>query len=360
MSHENKWWLKNTEDALNDSSLSTPLIGLPKFRGQPKDIEAQKNYYDDDAYLYDSTSDEESDEESEKILKGSSEKKEKRNSTRHKKEEGGSDDGSDGPDGSDDSDDSNESEESDEEEEKKPWSTKFIAVSGLGAVAMLINFGSMYLAYSTSFLLLAPTTIAAIGAGVVGSAVVPIVVYRESLMGEITSAREGINRIRQEVNQLGKQNKRLAKSRKNMAKELKKLKECEEKLTDTVERNGASVDEFLDLVEENQKIMEKMKGHFNAKIIQDCVRIIIKFDKDQDFILSSRELPMLIYSLKSFDINIPDEAAFKGALTDKSVAIAIDYVTKILEESQAEDAKNDKYGLSHPDAMDKYRNISED
>ena len=131
-------------------------------------------------------------------------------------------------------------------------------------------------------------------------------------------------------------------------------------MQDTVERNGASVDEFVEVVEENQKIMTKMKGHFDAKIIQDCVKIIIKYDKDQDFMLSSRELPMLIYALKSFDINIPDEAAFKAALIDRSVSVAIDHVTQLIEQTALEEAKRDKYGLSKPGAMEKYRNIPED
>ena len=119
------------------------------------------------------------------------------------------------------------------------------------------------------------------------------------------------------------------------------------------------MDEFCELVEENQAIMKKMKSHFDAKVIQDCVRIIIKYDKDHDFILSSREMPMLIYALKSFDIKIEDPTEFKAALTEKSVSTAIQYVTDLLEAQAAAEAAADKYGLSKPSAMEKYRNIPE-
>ena len=125
-----------------------------------------------------------------------------------------------------------------------------------------------------------------------------------------------------------------------------------------MERNGASVDEFCELVEENQAIMKKMKSHFDAKVIQDCVRIIIKYDKDHDFILSSREMPMLIYALKSFDIPFEAEE-FRAALTDKSVSVAIQHVTDLLTAHAEAEAKADKYGLSKPQAMEKYRKIAD-
>ena len=120
------------------------------------------------------------------------------------------------------------------------------------------------------------------------------------------------------------------------------------------------MDEFVELVEENQKIMNKMKGHFDAKVVQDCVRIIIKYDKDNDFILSSKEMPMLIYALKSFDIQIESEAEFKQKLQNKSVSTAIQYVTDILEEQARKEAAADKYGLSKPEAMEKLRKIADD
>jgi len=304
-----KWWLMSTSQVVKDKALTQTLLRKKK---------AKKDESSDDDYSDISSGDEND------IENGSG-------------GEGG--------------------ENSGEKEKLKPkfWYVAIAAASSLGINGVL---GYLVLAGATTFA--APAVLIPAIAGSIASVVSMFAVKRELDINGASSLRDAINQVRGQVNGLKKQTKRLAKSRKQMGKELKRLKECEENLQFAVEQNGASVDEFVELVEENQKIMNKMKGHFDAKVVQDCVRIIIKYDKDNDFMLSSKEMPMLIYALKSFDIQIESEAEFKQKLQNKSVSTAIQYVTDILEEQARKEAAADKYGLSKPEAMEKLRKIADD
>jgi len=266
----------------------------------------------------------------------------------------------------DDSDDDDDLEEENgnvqegEEGSKKKLTRKFLAVAGACAGALVFNIASLVTMGLSATSLLSATTIAAAGAGIVGAVIAPIAYFREKNIVAVSSRRGQINAIRQQVNQLKKQNKRVGKSRKTSRERINKMKEVETKLELIVEKNGASVDEFLDLLAENQKLMDKMKFYFDAKVIQDIVRIIIRYDKDKDFMLSSREMPMLIYALKSFDVNITDVGKFKKDLTDKSVPTAIQYVDDILKQQYIEAVAKDKYLLSKPDTMSKFRKVLAD
>lgn len=310
-----KWWMLDTDAVAKDKSLNEPLLN------KKDDLEAQLGDLDDD------------------------------------------DDFSDDDDDVDDIDEVDEVNENKDgetaEPEKKSLGAKFwyVVAGSVGTIGANVGLG--YLILSSTAFVFAPVVLLPLSAGLFASMTSGFAIYREKKLAGISSLREALNLVRGQVNGLSKQNKRLTKSRKQMGRELKKLKACEEKLTYTVEANGASVDEFVSLVEENQEIMIKMKKHFDAKIVQDCVRIIIKYDKDKDFILSNREMPMLIYALKSFDININDPNEFKAALTNKSVSTAIQYVTDLLEAQAAAEAASDKYGLSKPGAMEKYRKIAD-
>lgn len=308
-----KWWMLDADAVTKDKSLNEPLLN------KKDDLEAQMGDLDDDDD--DDLSLDDSDDE----------------------EEGNDENGA----------------GSTAEPEKKSLGARFwyVVTASLGTVGA--NAGLGYLIVTSAAALTSPIALLPLAAGMFASMTSVFAIVREKKIAGITSLREALNLVRGQVNGLAKQNKRLNKSRKAMGRELKKLKACEEKLTDTVEANGASVDEFVELVEENQEIMLKMKKHFDAKVVQDCVRIIIKFDKDKDFILSSREMPMLIYALKSFDIEIKDDNEFKAALTNKSVSSAIQYVTDLLEAQAAAEAASDKYGLSKPSAMEKYRKIAD-
>lgn len=295
----NKWWMRDAETAAKEKALNEPLLDDD----------------DDDEDDFDDSSDEEENRD--------------------------------------------ENHEKNEEEKPKTLGAKFwyVATASLGTMA--VNVGVAYLVLAGAAVVLAPVVLVPVAAGTLASITSVFAITREKKIAGVTSLRDALNRVRGQVNSLGKQNRKLTKSRKNMSKQVIRLKQCEEKLSDTVERNGVSVDQFIELVEENQKIMSKMKEHFDAKIVQDCVRIIIKYDKDKDYILSTREMPMLIYALKSFDINIENSDEFKAALTNKSVSTAIQYVTDLLEAQGKAEAAKDKYGLSKPDAMEKYRKISD-
>ena len=164
MPSKQNWWMRDAKDIAEDKDLATPLLGLPTF-GKPE----AKN--DDDDYLYGSSSEEEEEEEDEEAAKEARKKARRENKTEN--------------DGEDD--DSKNSDESDEEENEQPkLGLRFYIVSAIGASALLFNVGSLYLAYTGAILLVAPTTIAAISAGTVGSALAPIVIYRESKITEIT------------------------------------------------------------------------------------------------------------------------------------------------------------------------------
>lgn len=331
MNPATKWWMKGAVSIAKDKALSTPLLDLPKLPGkedlQYEDSEAQQKRF----IQYNEEIDDDLDD----------------------------DDDNDLPEDTPTGEDTNDEDEG-EGEAKPTYTKRFYAVLGAAILGLGANIGSIVLLGLSGPAFLSAAGIISIGAGLVGSAVAPYAVIKEKSIADVASRRDALNQVRKKVQKMQRENKKLNKSRRNTTKAVKRLKECEEKLQATVKQNASSVDELFELLEENNKIMMKLKDFFDAKVVQDCVRIIMKYDKDKDFILSSKELPMLIYALKSFDVDIGDAEEFKQELTDRSVPFAIQYVSDILKRNSAEELKNDKYALSKPSTMTKYRKVGED
>lgn len=82
------------------------------------------------------------------------------------------------------------------------------------------------------------------------------------------------------------------------------------------EENTENIDELVELVQENQRLLHKMKENLRKVVLQEVVRIVIKSDLDRDNIISKKEADFLVqrlsYSLEIYGIDFDVDKFHKG------------------------------------------------
>jgi hypothetical protein len=163
----------------------------------------------------------------------------------------------------------------------------------------------------------------------------PIVAVQKVKLRKLGGFRGQHNRLREQVGLLHKQNNNLKQSIDELGKQNAKLKQIESNLAGVAKKSGTTVDRLVEIVQENGKIQQEIQNNLQAEVIRQLMTAILQTDADRNFVVSPREVEVLIVRLQ----NIPgiqlDEAAFRSCLASDEDALTLADVCNI-----ARDMKN--------------------
>mmetsp|Transcript_32805 Transcript_32805/g.69864 ORF Transcript_32805/g.69864 Transcript_32805/m.69864 type:complete len:267 (+) Transcript_32805:2-802(+) len=182
-----------------------------------------------------------------------------------------------------------------------------------GVVTWLIPFvASVTMAASAA----AVTTLGV--AGGVCILIVPLVWISEGRLAHLTALRKRMNHLNQEAERFKKVVASLRMEERDLMEQEETLARSNEELEQIVkEHNTGNVYEMVDMVQENQLLLRRMKENLRQVVIQDVVRLVLKCDLDRDNSLSRREAGILetrlSYSLQIYGI-VFDANKFRRAV----------------------------------------------
>lgn len=103
------------------------------------------------------------------------------------------------------------------------------------------------------------------------------------------------NDLREKVNVLHAENDRLGENVERLEKNVSKIEEVEKdlaKLADT-----SNVDRLVKLVKEQGEVTRQMKENLKARVVHDTLDVVIRSDRNRDFMIGPREMQELMLRL---------------------------------------------------------------
>lgn len=84
----------------------------------------------------------------------------------------------------------------------------------------------------------------------------------------------------------------------DLEEEVECMHEIEQELVDMLDEQGYNVDEVVDLVDENESVLKKMKYNLRQVAMADIARIVITSDRNNDFSINLKEIKVLTLRIK--------------------------------------------------------------
>jgi len=163
-------------------------------------------------------------------------------------------------------------------------------------------------------------------------ATAPYVVYQRKQLRDGDSMRRVQNRIRQEVNRLQEQNSVIHESIDDLTDTVDRVANVEQELRALAGIQGQSVEEFCGLLQEHEKINEKIRKNIQTQVLHQLMDEVMKADRDQDGQLDNREIMTLKYYMKSMQSVIFHEDRFDAILMkDQSMKSLMQVVRNLLD-----------------------------
>eukprot|EP00550_Attheya_septentrionalis_P006625 CAMPEP_0198291958 /NCGR_PEP_ID=MMETSP1449-20131203/9281_1 /TAXON_ID=420275 /ORGANISM="Attheya septentrionalis, Strain CCMP2084" /LENGTH=271 /DNA_ID=CAMNT_0043990645 /DNA_START=111 /DNA_END=926 /DNA_ORIENTATION=- len=209
---------------------------------------------------------------------------------------------------------------------------------GLGIVETVT-----YAVCATSFVF-APLAMVVAQASVVNVAmflagiIAPYAAYQRALLSRMDTLRQVHNKIRKDVSRLRAQNDKLSQENDNLERETAKVQGMEASLSGIMEKQGSSVGTFIDLVKENKSIQNKINANLEAVVLQDILDVVIRSDKDEDFIIDPEEVNLLIMRLQSSNGIEVEAEKFKELMAKKGYKLSavLDICRNLMDHSLAD------------------------
>lgn len=154
--------------------------------------------------------------------------------------------------------------------------------AGLNAAAMALN-GSIVVIVSSIVAILVSVDVASV----------------QLKLEDTGSLRKAQNELRNQVNALAEQNDELVANNDRLEGEISRLKEHEEKLQAITDEQGGNVNELVNLVKENQKVLDGLKKYVKADTEQTFLKAVLDSDWDNSNEFDDAEIDMLEVRLQA-------------------------------------------------------------
>lgn len=130
-----------------------------------------------------------------------------------------------------------------------------------------------------------------------------------------SAKRQEMNRIKAQLDGARSQNRRLQSTRDDLQDTVNALNASQEKIDGIVRSGGETQENFIQLIIKNHKLIKKMKSSFKKSVLEDLKQIVLKKDKDGDFILDVAELKSLHNALRTFRVETGPFKVFQANVT---------------------------------------------
>jgi hypothetical protein len=145
--------------------------------------------------------------------------------------------------------------------------------------------------------------------------------------------RQAQNNLRSEVNYLANENERLQRNLLKLDGAVTQLEGIERELS-RIAGSFQNVNRLVEIVAEQNEVHERMKKNLKSSILQTILGVVTKSDADGDFIISSKELQVLIVRLGMMDGVQFQEGNFRKLLTQSScVSSIMSMIRSLLQEN---------------------------
>jgi len=161
-------------------------------------------------------------------------------------------------------------------------------------VALLVTGG---LAASAAAIIAVPSAAVILMAGIcmLNS---PAVANKQLGINKSAGVRASVNSIREEVGVLKEEVDFLADSVDDLEAEADLLVGIERELRHIATMQGASIKEIVNLVNENEMILNKMRGSLRQMFVSSMAMVVMRSDKDGDMKIDDAEIPLLALRLQ--------------------------------------------------------------
>lgn len=176
-------------------------------------------------------------------------------------------------------------------------------------------------------------------AGILSSLCGPYAYWQQTRLTDIKTLKETHEAVVAEVDRLHVENARLEESVTRLSSSVERLEDVEQAL-DTISRTqGKNIKAFEQQVEDNRKILARMKRNHRAAVLQNILTVVIGSDKDGDFkIDEGEELNSLITRIQSISGVIIDETKFRNVIRTSGgeLEAVMDIIKDLLDDEAQE------------------------
>lgn len=122
----------------------------------------------------------------------------------------------------------------------------------------------------------------------------PYVVHQHNKLKELDTMRQIQNKLRQNVNDLAQENLKLESSVSRLEKQNEELAGVKDGFDEIVTAAGCNADDLINIVKEFKEVQGKMKKILKARLLHQILAVILRADREDDFVLSDTEMEILI------------------------------------------------------------------
>lgn len=192
----------------------------------------------------------------------------------------------------------------------------------------------------------ASSSIAVYVMGVVCLVDSPWVASKQYQISRNASLRLLVNKLRDRVRLFQQEQQIMEAAVDDLEEEVECMHEIEQELVDMLDEQGYNVDEVVDLVDENESVLKKMKYNLRQVAMADIARIVITSDRNNDFSINLKEIKVLTlrikFTLAEHGIDL-DEGQFMAMVRkDNDVGQVLRVVGAIMFEDEKIDGKDFK------------------
>mmetsp|Transcript_14921 Transcript_14921/g.26964 ORF Transcript_14921/g.26964 Transcript_14921/m.26964 type:complete len:397 (-) Transcript_14921:129-1319(-) len=209
------------------------------------------------------------------------------------------------------------------------------------AVSLMVTGG---LAASASAMLAVPSVVVFLMGGVcIVNA--PTVASKQWSISKSDGIRTSVNCIRKEIKVLKDEVEFLSSSVDDLKEESDVLIGLEQDLRRIATDQGKNVNELVDLVNENELVLDQMKGNLRQTFVAAMARVVMRSDKDGDMKIDASEVPLLSLrlqiQLEPYGIKLDANKFDNMIREDNDISHVLKFCGNLLFEGESNDNDDD-------------------
>ena len=192
---------------------------------------------------------------------------------------------------------------------------------GVAVGAVVTALVAMIVEYNSTIVLVA---------GLLSILTGPYCYYQQTRLTDIRTLQETKQALQAEVDQFEESNQKLVKNIDTMTASVDRLEELDQALQIISSKQGITVQAFEQQVQENKKILQRMKGNLQANVLQNLLSVILRSDTDKDFTMDDSEIDALIRRLQNIAGVTVHADRFRAAIAGQNVTAVMEIVKNLL------------------------------
>jgi arginine repressor len=149
----------------------------------------------------------------------------------------------------------------------------------------------------------------------------PYVAYQRRKLKNLGSLRQAHNNLRGEVNYLANENERLQRTLSKLDSSVVQLERVERELS-RIAGSPGQAKLLAEILNEQAEIQQRMKASLKSKILSTILEVVCKSDADGDFVISEKDLQILIVRLNMMDGVYFLEGNFRTLIASRNLSVS--------------------------------------